>query len=64
MRPIEVAAESQMRSLIWIGMGLALTGALAISLSIASFQYYSYTSDEKIKIAAEDIRSNAKIQAH
>jgi len=43
---------------------LALTGAVAISLSIASFQYSKFTSDEIIKIAAEDIRSNAKIQAH
>jgi hypothetical protein len=29
-----------------------------------SFQYSSFTSKEILKIAAEDIRSNAKIQAH
>jgi signal transduction histidine kinase len=43
---------------------LALTGAIAISLSIVSFQYSSFTSGEILKIAAEDIRSNAEIQAH
>jgi signal transduction histidine kinase len=43
---------------------LALTGAIAVSLSIISFQYSSLTSDEILKIAAEDIRSNARIQAH
>jgi signal transduction histidine kinase len=43
---------------------LALTGAIAVSLSLVSFQYSSFTSSEILKIAAEDIRSNAKIQAH
>ncbi len=43
---------------------LALTAAIAVSLSIISFQYSGFTSDEILKIAAEDIRSNARIQAH
>jgi hypothetical protein len=43
---------------------LALTGAIAVSLSLVSFQYSSFTSIEILKIAAEDVRSNAKIQAH
>ncbi|MEW6604122.1 MAG: sensor histidine kinase [Thermoproteota archaeon] len=43
---------------------LALTAAIALSLSIVSFQYSSFTSSEILKIAAEDIRSNARIQAH
>jgi signal transduction histidine kinase len=43
---------------------LALTGAIAVSLSLVSFQYSSFTSSEILKIAAEDVRSNAKIQAH
>jgi signal transduction histidine kinase len=43
---------------------LALTGAIAVSLSLVSFQYSSFTSTEILKIAANDIRSNVKIQAH
>ena len=43
---------------------LALTGAIAVSLSLVSFQYSSFTSSEILKIAAEDVRSNARIQAH
>lgn len=43
---------------------LVLTGAIAVSLSLASFQYSSFTSGEILKIAAEDIRLNARIQAH
>jgi signal transduction histidine kinase len=43
---------------------LALTGAIAVSLSLVSFQYSSFTSTEIQKIAAEDVRSNARIEAH
>jgi signal transduction histidine kinase len=43
---------------------LILIAAIAASLSLVSFQYSSFTSNEILKIAAEDIRSNAKIQAH
>jgi signal transduction histidine kinase len=43
---------------------LALTGVIAVSLSLASFKYSSYTSNEILKIAASDVRSNAQIQAH
>lgn len=43
---------------------LALIAAVAVSLSAISFQYSNFTSREILKIAVEDIRSNAKIQAH
>ncbi|HXV45540.1 MAG TPA: sensor histidine kinase [Nitrososphaera sp.] len=43
---------------------LAITAAIAFSLSLVSFQYSSFTSNEILKIAANDIRSNARIQAH
>ncbi|MGI0047977.1 MAG: PDC sensor domain-containing protein, partial [Nitrososphaera sp.] len=43
---------------------LVLTGAIAVSLSLVSFQYSSFTSSEILNIAANDIRSNVKIQAH
>ena len=43
---------------------LVLIGAIAIGLSIASFQYSTFTSQEITRIAAADIRSNAEIQAH
>jgi signal transduction histidine kinase len=43
---------------------LVLIGAIAIGLSIASYQYSTFTSQEITKIAAADIRSNAEIQAH
>jgi signal transduction histidine kinase len=43
---------------------LALTAAIAVSLSLVSFQYSSFTSSEILKIAAEDVRSNARIEAH
>jgi signal transduction histidine kinase len=43
---------------------LAITAAVAAALLLASFQYSNYTSGEILKIAAEDIRSNTKIQAH
>jgi signal transduction histidine kinase len=43
---------------------LAIIGAIAVSLSLVSFQYSSFTSNEILKIAADDIRSNAKIEAH
>ena len=43
---------------------LAITAAVAAALLLASFQYSNYTSGEILKIAAEDVRSNAKIQSH
>ena len=41
-----------------------LIGAIAIGLSIASYQYSVFTSDQIRKIGAQDISSNAEIQAH
>ncbi len=41
---------------------LVLIGAIAIGLSIASYQNSSFTSQETRKIAAQDIRSNAEIE--
>ena len=43
---------------------LALIGAIAIGLSIASYQYSDFTSEEIRKIGTQDIRSNAEIEAH
>ena len=43
---------------------LVLIGAIAIGLSIASYQYSAFTSEEIRKIAAQDIRSNTEIQAY
>ena len=43
---------------------LVLIGAIAIGLSIASYQYSTFVSQETRKIAAQDIRSNAEIEAH
>jgi signal transduction histidine kinase len=39
-------------------------GAIAIGLSIASYQYSAFTSDETRKISAQDVRSNTEIQAY
>nr|MDQ4014048.1 sensor histidine kinase [Thermoproteota archaeon] len=43
---------------------LVLIGAIAIGLSIASYQYSAFTSEEIRKIGAQDVRSNAEIQAN
>ena len=43
---------------------LVLIGAVAIGLSIASYQYSAFTSEEIKQIAAMDILSNAEIQAY
>jgi signal transduction histidine kinase len=43
---------------------LAIIGAIAIGLSMSSYQYSAFTSDEIRKIAGQDIRSNVEIQAH
>jgi signal transduction histidine kinase len=43
---------------------LVLIGAVAIGLSIASYQYSAFTSEEIRQIAAMDIMSNAEIQAY
>src|SRR4051812_47588795 len=41
-----------------------MIGAMAVALSTVSFQFSSYASNEILKIASEDIKSNAQIQAH
>jgi signal transduction histidine kinase len=43
---------------------LAIIGAIAIGLSMASYQYSAFTSEEIRKFAAQDVRSNVEIQAH
>ncbi len=43
---------------------MPLIGAIAIGLSIASYQYSDFTSEEIRKIGTQDIRSNAEIEAH
>jgi signal transduction histidine kinase len=43
---------------------LVLIGAIAIGLSIASYQNSAFTSEEIRKIGAQDIRSNTEIQAY
>ncbi|WP_187147463.1 sensor histidine kinase [Candidatus Nitrososphaera gargensis] len=43
---------------------LVLTGAIAVSLSLASFQYSNFTANEILKIASDNVRSNARIQVN
>ena len=43
---------------------LVAIGAIATGLSIASYQYSAFTSEEIRKIGAQDARSNAEIQAY
>jgi signal transduction histidine kinase len=43
---------------------LVAIGAIAAGLSVASYQYSVFTSEEIRKISAQDARSNAEIQAH
>ena len=43
---------------------LSIIAAIALVLSILSYQYYVSASNQVIKLAAEDIRSNARIQVH
>ena len=43
---------------------LVAIGLIAIGLSIASYQYSAFTSEEIRKIAAQDVRSNVEIQAY
>ena len=43
---------------------LVLIGAIAIGLSIASYQYSAFTSEEIRNIGTQDIRSNTEIQSH
>jgi signal transduction histidine kinase len=43
---------------------LIIVAAIAASLSFASFEYSNYTSGQMLRIASENIRSNAMIQAH
>jgi signal transduction histidine kinase len=43
---------------------LGLIGAIAIGLSTLSYQYSAFTSEEIKNVAAQDVRSNAEIQAN
>ena len=43
---------------------LTAIGALAVILSIISYQYSSSTSDDIVDIASQEIRSNARIAVH
>jgi signal transduction histidine kinase len=43
---------------------LALIGGIAVGLSIASYQYSAFTSEEIREVGAQDVRSNAEIQAN
>ena len=43
---------------------LVAIGLIATGLSIASYQYSAFTSEEIRNIAAQDVRSNAEIQAY
>jgi hypothetical protein len=43
---------------------LVLIGAIAIVLSIASYRYSAFTSEGIRKLGAQDMRSNAEIEAH
>lgn len=43
---------------------LALIAGIAAGLSIVSYQYSSYAADEIAKVASNDVRSNAEIEAH
>jgi signal transduction histidine kinase len=43
---------------------LVLIGAIAIGLSIVSYQHSAFTSAEIRKISAQAVRSNAEVQAH
>jgi signal transduction histidine kinase len=43
---------------------LVIIGSIALGLSIASYQYSAFTSEEIRKIGAQDVRSNAEIQAY
>lgn len=47
------------------GIGLlCIVATIAAILSFVSFEYSSYTSDQILRIASEDIRTNAKVQLH
>lgn len=43
---------------------LIVIAAAAAILSIISYQYSTYNANEILKIAADDVRSNSKIQSH
>ena len=43
---------------------MALIGGAALVLSVVSYQYSTAASAQVLSMAAEDIRSNTKIQAH
>jgi len=43
---------------------LALIASIAIGLSLVSYQYSTYAAEQIAKIASNDVRSNAEIEAH
>lgn len=43
---------------------LIVIAAAAAFLFIISYQYSTYNANEILKIASDDVRSNAKIQSH
>lgn len=43
---------------------IIVIAAVAAILSVVSYQYYTHNANEIFKIASEDVRSNANIQAH
>jgi signal transduction histidine kinase len=43
---------------------LVLIAAVAVVLSLVSYQYSTFTADQITNIASNDVRSNAEIQAH
>ena len=43
---------------------IIVIAAVAAILSIISYQYSTYNANEILKIASDDVRSNAKIQSH
>ncbi len=43
---------------------LLIIAAVGLALSMVSYQYSSFTADEIAKIASQDVKSNARIQAY
>ena len=43
---------------------LTTIASLAVALSIISYQYSSYTSNDIVHIATQEVRSNARIAVH
>ena len=43
---------------------LFIIAATGVTLALVSYQYSSFTADEIAKIASQDVKSNARIQAY